>query len=94
VTNLASLDDSLDDGVVFNVVWVVSLHVDGEPVKRALDGFLGSGVHHARVLQILLVGAVGVGDFASYHWRIVWHPRDEKNLVPGPLLARRPYPTV
>jgi hypothetical protein len=44
---LATLGDSADDIVKFDVVGVVGLDVGGEAVEGALDGFFGGGVHHA-----------------------------------------------
>lgn len=47
MNGLAALGDSRDNIVVLDVVGVVSLDISGETVERALDGFLGGGVHHA-----------------------------------------------
>lgn len=38
--DLASLGDSGDDGVVFDVVWVVGLDVGCQTVEGALNGLL------------------------------------------------------
>lgn len=47
---LAAGGGALDDAVVLDVVGVVGLDVDGDAVEGALEGVLGRGVHHARLL--------------------------------------------
>lgn len=61
---LTSLCYPRNDAVVFNVIWVVSLNVDSEPVKRALDRLLRGRVHHSWVLWAVVWYPADEGDFA------------------------------
>ena len=54
VVNLSALCHLGQDAVVLNVIGVVGLNVSGETVKRALECVLGSRVHHAGVLCLLV----------------------------------------
>jgi hypothetical protein len=45
--DLTALGDSADNVVVFDVVCVVGLDIDGEAVEGTLNGIFGGGVHHA-----------------------------------------------
>ena len=49
-----TLGNAAEDGVEFNVVGVIGLDFGGETIQRALDGFLGGRVHHARELRRII----------------------------------------
>ena len=71
----------VEDGLVFDVVLVISLELGGNAVQGALESIFGGGVHHFR-LQGMVRGELAWSIETAYlDTGIIWGPGNESNLA-------------